>query len=56
MRFNQKPEDKFACIENLRLQNHKVLMIGDGLNDAGALLAATSGISITDNTNTLFCK
>lgn len=51
MRFNQKPEDKFACIENLRLQNHKVLMIGDGLNDAGALLAATSGISITDNTN-----
>lgn len=51
MQFNQKPEDKLNYINNLQSQNHKVLMIGDGLNDAGALLAATSGISITDNTN-----
>lgn len=52
LQFNQKPDDKLNYITNLNQHNHKVLMVGDGLNDAGALLAATSGISITDNTNT----
>jgi len=51
LRFNQKPEDKRNYILELINSKKNVLMIGDGLNDAGALLAANTGISVTDNTN-----
>lgn len=51
LRFNQKPEDKRNYILELINLKKNVLMIGDGLNDAGALLAANTGISVTDNTN-----
>jgi Cu+-exporting ATPase len=51
LRFNQKPEDKRNYILELINRKKNVLMIGDGLNDAGALLAANTGISVTDNTN-----
>jgi Cu+-exporting ATPase len=51
LRFNQKPEDKRNYIIELINSKKNVLMIGDGLNDAGALLAANTGISVTDNTN-----
>jgi len=51
LRFNQKPEDKRNYIIDLINSKKNVLMIGDGLNDAGALLAANTGISVTDNTN-----
>ncbi|UOK41408.1 MULTISPECIES: heavy metal translocating P-type ATPase [Flavobacterium] len=49
--FNQKPEQKLAFIENLQRQGKNVLMIGDGLNDAGALAQSNVGISITENVN-----
>lgn len=50
LHFNQSPADKLDFIEGLQHNNNKVIMIGDGLNDAGALKAATIGISITENT------
>ncbi len=49
--FNQKPEQKLAYIENLQKQGKNVLMIGDGLNDAGALAQSNVGISISENVN-----
>jgi P-type Cu+ transporter len=49
--FNQQPEDKLETILLLQLQGKKVMMIGDGLNDSGALKQADVGIAITDNCN-----
>lgn len=49
--FNQKPEQKLQYIEQLQLQGKNVLMIGDGLNDAGALAQSNVGISISENVN-----
>lgn len=49
IRFNQSPNDKLEYINNLKKQNKSVLMIGDGLNDAGALKASNVGISIADD-------
>lgn len=49
--FNQKPEDKLLYIKNLQKEGKNVLMIGDGLNDAGALAQSDVGISISENVN-----
>lgn len=49
--FNQKPEEKLKFIENLQKEGKNVLMIGDGLNDAGALAQSNVGISISENVN-----
>lgn len=49
--FNQKPEDKFAYIKQMQQEGKKVIMLGDGLNDAGALKQADVGIAVTESTN-----
>jgi len=49
--FNQTPENKLEYIKNLQQKGKNVLMIGDGLNDAGALAQSDVGISISENVN-----
>ncbi|GGG58936.1 ATPase [Bizionia arctica] len=51
MIFNQKPDDKLDYIKYHQTEGAKVLMIGDGLNDAGALAQSNVGISISENVN-----
>ncbi len=56
--FNQSPQDKLDYVQNLQENGKKVMMIGDGLNDAGALQKSDAGIVITENINnfTPACK
>jgi len=51
MIFNQKPEQKLEFIKMLQQQGKNVMMVGDGLNDAGALAQSNVGISISENVN-----
>lgn len=47
--FNQKPVDKLKLIAQLQNEGKKVMMVGDGLNDAGALKQSDFGVAITDD-------
>ncbi|NHN24438.1 HAD-IC family P-type ATPase [Flavobacterium jejuense] len=49
--FNQKPEQKLEFIKHLQEKGKNVMMIGDGLNDAGALAQSNVGISLSENVN-----
>lgn len=49
--FEQQPADKLAYIISLQQRGKKVMMIGDGLNDAGALKQSDIGISLAEDSN-----
>jgi Cu+-exporting ATPase len=50
--FNQTPHQKLNFVKKIQKKVGKVLMIGDGLNDAGALRQSDVGISISEDINT----
>lgn len=49
--FNQQPQEKLNYIKEIQNKGEKVLMIGDGLNDAGALMQSDVGVSISEDIN-----
>lgn len=51
LEFQQSPQDKLDYIRNLGRQGYRVMMIGDGLNDAGALKQSNVGVAVTEDLN-----
>lgn len=47
--FNKKPEEKLDFITDLQKEGESVIMVGDGLNDAGALKKSDFGIALADD-------
>ena len=51
LKFEQTPLKKLKAIRQLQASGKKVMMLGDGLNDAGALKQSNFGVALTDNIN-----
>jgi Cu+-exporting ATPase len=51
MKFNMLPNEKYQFINQIKEQKTTTLMIGDGLNDAGALKNADVGISVSNDSS-----
>jgi Cu+-exporting ATPase len=48
LKFNQSPADKLDFIRELQRRGRRVMMVGDGLNDAGALKQADVGVAVVE--------
>jgi Cu+-exporting ATPase len=48
--FHQSPHDKLAFVQQWQHLGRHVLMLGDGLNDSGALKQSDVGLAVTDDT------
>ena len=51
LKFKQSPKEKLQFIQSLQKNGHQVMMIGDGLNDSGALMQSNIGIVISESDN-----
>lgn len=49
LHFNQSPLTKLTFVRELQEQGHAVMMVGDGLNDAGALQQGDVGVAVVEN-------
>ncbi len=50
LKFSQTPHDKLHFVSELQSKGHKVMMLGDGLNDSGALKQSNVGLALADDT------
>jgi len=49
LHFNQSPLNKLGFIRELQQRGRTVMMVGDGLNDAGALQQSDVGVAVVEN-------
>jgi Cu+-exporting ATPase len=49
LHFRQTPGNKLEFIRQLRQPGHTVMMVGDGLNDAGALQESDVGVAVVEH-------
>ncbi len=52
MHFSQKPDEKLNVIKSMQSSGQAVMMVGDGLNDAGALKQSNVGVAISEDIST----
>lgn len=50
LKFSQTPHDKLQYVSELQAKGNKVMMLGDGLNDSGALKQSDVGLALADDT------
>ncbi len=48
LHFNSSPREKLGFVRGLQAEDRRVMMVGDGLNDAGALRQANVGVAVVD--------